>query len=122
MFVVIVDKPFGRSSEEVDRVIQLAEKKSRLVTCFQNRRWVCRRHTVPKEIGANESLQDGGFQTLRQLIKNGALGEVKEAEIVYDFESAPWLSNMTEKKYTPGAGMAFGLGMFECSRRSGWPC
>ncbi|KAM0330767.1 hypothetical protein ACHAQA_003721 [Verticillium albo-atrum] len=89
---VLVDKPFGRSAAEVDRAIELAEKKGRILTCFQNRRW------------------DGGFQTLRELIKKGALGDVKEAEIVYDFENAPWLSSMTATKYTPGDGMAFGLG------------
>ncbi|EEY19524.1 oxidoreductase domain-containing protein [Verticillium alfalfae VaMs.102] len=89
---VIVDKPFGRSAEEVDRAIALALKKGRILTCFQNRRW------------------DGGFQTLRQLVHKGALGDVKEAEIVYDFENAPWLHTMTATKYTPGDGMAFGLG------------
>jgi predicted dehydrogenase len=40
----------------------------------------------------------------------GAFGDIKEAEIHYDFENAPWLSYMTAKKYTPGSGMAFGLG------------
>lgn len=38
--VVLVDKPFARSTEEADRVIQLAQEKKLLVTCFQNRRWV----------------------------------------------------------------------------------
>jgi predicted dehydrogenase len=57
-------------------------------------------------------LQDGDFQTLRHLIEKGALGDIKEAEIHYDFESPPWLSRMTAKKYTPGSGMAFGLGEF----------
>lgn len=40
------------------------------------------------------------------------MGDIKEAEIHYDFESPPWLSMMTDKKYTPGSGMAFGLGEF----------
>lgn len=40
-YLVIVDKPFSHSSEEADRVIQLAEKQGKIVTCFQNRRWVC---------------------------------------------------------------------------------
>jgi hypothetical protein len=47
---------------------------------------------------------------LRKLINDDALGNIKEAEIHYDFESPPWLSHMTAKEYTPGAGMAFGLG------------
>ncbi|KAL1846313.1 hypothetical protein Daus18300_014296 [Diaporthe australafricana] len=89
---VIADKPFAVSSEEADEVIKISEQKSLILTCFQNRRW------------------DGDFQTLRHLIKEGALGDIKEAEIHYDFESPPWLSMMTDKKYTPGSGMAFGLG------------
>ncbi|KAK6223130.1 oxidoreductase [Colletotrichum tabaci] len=88
----IVDKPFARSSEEADRVIELANNKGLILTCFQNRRW------------------DGDFQTLRKLIKEDALGDIKEAEIHYDFESPPWLAHMTKKEYTPGDGMAFGLG------------
>ncbi|KAF6792368.1 oxidoreductase [Colletotrichum musicola] len=88
----IVDKPFARSSEEADKVIELANSKGLILTCFQNRRW------------------DGDFQTLRKLIKEDALGEIKEAEIHYDFESPAWLDKMNQKEYTPGAGMAFGLG------------
>ncbi|KAK7429854.1 hypothetical protein QQZ08_003699 [Neonectria magnoliae] len=89
---VIVDKPFATSAEEADGVIQLAQQKNLIITCFQNRRY------------------DGGFQTLRKLIQQNALGDIKEAEIHYDFESPPWLDKMTEKKYTPGDGMAFWLG------------
>ncbi|OBT85651.1 hypothetical protein VE02_05800 [Pseudogymnoascus sp. 03VT05] len=88
---VIIDKPFAESAEEADKIIALAEKKSLLLTCYQNRRW------------------DGGFQTLRKLIKEDALGDIKEAEIHYDFESPSWVSQFPAK-YTPGAGMAYGLG------------
>ncbi|KAJ4037900.1 hypothetical protein NW761_006367 [Fusarium oxysporum] len=88
---VIVDKPFAVSSEEADRVIKLGEEKGLILTCFQNRRW------------------DADFQTLRHLINKGALGDIKEAELHYDFESPPWLSKIGAK-YTPGSGMAFGLG------------
>lgn len=47
---------------------------------------------------------------LRKLNNEGALGDIGEAEIHYDFENAPWLYQMTEKECTPGAGMAYGLG------------
>ncbi|KAK7398542.1 hypothetical protein QQX98_012090 [Neonectria punicea] len=89
---VIVDKPFARSAEEADKVIEIAEQKGLILTCFQNRRW------------------DADFQTLKQVIDKGALGDIKEAELHYDFEKPPWLHLMTEKKYTPGSGHAFGLG------------
>jgi hypothetical protein len=47
---------------------------------------------------------------LLELKRKGAFGEIKEAEIHYDFESPTWLSKFPQK-YTPGAGMGFGLGM-----------
>ncbi|KAF4500049.1 hypothetical protein FAGAP_3760 [Fusarium agapanthi] len=88
---VIVDKPFAVSAEEADTVIKLGEEKGLILTCFQNRRW------------------DADFRTLRHLINKGALGDIKEAELHYDFESPPWLSKIGAT-YTPGSGMAFGLG------------
>jgi predicted dehydrogenase len=47
---------------------------------------------------------------VRKLLNDNALGSVMEAEIHYDFESPSWLKYLTEKKYTPGSGLAFGLG------------
>ncbi|KAM5354540.1 hypothetical protein ACJ41O_001187 [Fusarium nematophilum] len=95
---VIADKPFARSAEEADQAIQLAKTKNLILTCFQNRRW------------------DGDFLTLRKLNDAGAFGEIKEAEIHYDWDQPPWLSHMKEKKYTPGDGMAFGLGTHSVDR------
>ncbi|KAM0317302.1 hypothetical protein ACHAPQ_011058 [Fusarium lateritium] len=87
----IVDKPFAMTSEEADKVIKLSEEKGLILTCFQNRRW------------------DADFKTLSHLIEKGALGDIKEAELHYDFESPSWLSGMGAK-FTPGSGMAYGLG------------
>ncbi|KAF7514851.1 hypothetical protein G7054_g14947 [Neopestalotiopsis clavispora] len=92
---VIIDKPFTHTTAEADELIQLADQKGLILTCFQNRRWL---------------VKDGDFQTLRQLIDAGALGEVKEAELHYDFESAgSWFSG-DQTDYTPGTGMTFALG------------
>ncbi|KAM0197200.1 hypothetical protein ACHAPI_005049 [Fusarium lateritium] len=87
----IVDKPFAMTSEEADKVIKLSEEKGLILTCFQNRRW------------------DADFKTLSHLIEKGALGDIKEAELHYDFESPSWISGMGAK-FTPGSGMAYGLG------------
>jgi predicted dehydrogenase len=43
-------------------------------------------------------------------MKKGALGEINEAEIHYDFDQAPWLKFMQGKDYTAGDGHTFGLG------------
>lgn len=43
-------------------------------------------------------------------MKKGALGDVKEAEIHFDFPSPSWIAGWTQKEYTLGEGMIFGLG------------
>lgn len=89
---VIIDKPFARTTDEADRAIKLANEKGLLLTCFQNRRY------------------DGDFLTLQEVLKKGALGDINEAEIHYDFDRAPWLHRMTGKEYSAGDGHTFGLG------------
>jgi predicted dehydrogenase len=53
---------------------------------------------------------DSDFRTLEHLVSNGALGDIKEADIHFDFPSPGWISGWTRKEYQPGEGMAFGLG------------
>ena len=59
---VVVDKPFAPTAAEGERVIEEAERRERMVTVFQNRRW------------------DGDFLTLRKLIDDGTLGDVMRIE------------------------------------------
>lgn len=59
---------------------------------------------------STDSFKDGDFQTLRRLLDAGALGEIKEAELHYDFEGAGAWFPTDQDKYTPGSGMTFGLG------------
>ncbi|KAL2829408.1 hypothetical protein BDW59DRAFT_178390 [Aspergillus cavernicola] len=89
---VIVDKPFARSAEEADKVIELAKETGLVLSCFQNRRY------------------DGDFKTVREVFEKNILGDIVEAEIHYDFDRAPWLHFLTDKEYTPGSGHTFGLG------------
>ncbi|KAH8601508.1 oxidoreductase [Bisporella sp. PMI_857] len=89
---VVVEKPFTSSSEEADRLIAVSKQGKSLLTVYQNRRW------------------DGDFRTLRHIVKEDALGTITEAEIHYDFENPPWLRYLSQKEYTPGSGMMFGLG------------
>jgi predicted dehydrogenase len=55
-------------------------------------------------------MEDADFRTLSQLVEKGALGDIKEVELHYDFESPSWMSGMGAK-FTPGSGMSYGLGM-----------
>ena len=54
---VVVDKPFATSVTEARAVVAEAQRRNRIVTVFQNRRW------------------DGDFLTLRRLIAESALGQ-----------------------------------------------
>jgi len=63
---VVVDKPFATSSAEADRVMEVAAKRGRLVTVFQNRRW------------------DGDFLTVKALLEKGTLGRLVLFESHFD--------------------------------------
>ncbi|MDR1153080.1 MAG: oxidoreductase [Bacteroidales bacterium] len=62
---VIVEKPFTRTIGQGEDLLNLAERKNRMLSIFQNRRW------------------DGDFLTVRQLIGNGWLGRLVEFESNY---------------------------------------
>lgn len=59
---VVVDKPFALDAEAAREVVALAEDAGVLLTVYQNRRW------------------DSDLLTLRRLIGEGALGEVRRFE------------------------------------------
>jgi scyllo-inositol 2-dehydrogenase (NADP+) len=59
---VVVDKPFALSASEARAVVELGQRRDRLVTVFQNRRW------------------DGDFLAVRRLVEGGALGDVLRFE------------------------------------------
>ncbi|RDI61669.1 Gfo/Idh/MocA family protein [Nocardia pseudobrasiliensis] len=59
---VVVDKPFALTAAEGEEVVAAAETAGRALSVFQNRRW------------------DSDFRTLRRLIAEGELGEVRRFE------------------------------------------
>jgi scyllo-inositol 2-dehydrogenase (NADP+) len=60
--VVVVDKPLAATAAQARRLVSHAASSSGRLTVFQNRRW------------------DGDFMTVRQLISEGALGDVWRCE------------------------------------------
>lgn len=54
---------------------------------------------------------DSDFRTLEYLVNSGALGDVRDAQMHFDFPSPGWVTDWTRKEYRPGEGMAFGLGV-----------
>ncbi|KAL2166012.1 hypothetical protein VTG60DRAFT_3447 [Thermothelomyces hinnuleus] len=89
---VVVEKPFVNTSAEADRLIALAREKDKILTVFHNRRF------------------DSDFRTLHHLVNHGALGDIFEADIHFDYPDPSWISGWTMKEYTPGQGMTFALG------------
>ncbi|AEO53677.1 hypothetical protein MYCTH_2295344 [Thermothelomyces thermophilus ATCC 42464] len=89
---VVVEKPFVNTSAEADRLIALAREKGKILTVFHNRRF------------------DSDFRTLHHLVTHGALGDILEADIHFDYPDPSWISGWTMKEYTPGQGMTFALG------------
>ncbi len=63
---VVVEKPFTVTVKEGEELIELAGKKNRVLSVFQNRRW------------------DGDFMTVRKVIENNLLGRLVEFESHYD--------------------------------------
>src|SRR6185295_11727117 len=63
---VVVEKPFTVTSAEGKKLIELAQKKNRILTVFQNRRW------------------DGDFLTVKKILDQKLLGKVVEFEMHYD--------------------------------------
>ncbi|WP_216893398.1 Gfo/Idh/MocA family protein [Nocardia alni] len=59
---VVVDKPFAVTSAQGQEVVDAAGRAGPALTVFQNRRW------------------DGDFRTVRRLIEDGSLGEVRRFE------------------------------------------
>ena len=88
---VVVDKPFTVTSDEAAELISLAKKHQRVLSVFQSRRW------------------DGDFLTLRQILREGCLGEVIQFESRYD-RYRPEPRQRWREQAVPGAGVWFDLG------------
>lgn len=89
---VVVEKPFTVTTGEADQLIDLAAKKNRMLTVFQNRRW------------------DADFLTVKKVLEEKLLGKLVECEIHYDrfrnfIEPGTW-----KEEAKPGTGILYNLG------------
>jgi predicted dehydrogenase len=89
---VVVDKPAGVSSEEIEPLFQAARDAGRRVFVYHNRRW------------------DGDFLTVRRLLEDGRLGSVRVFESHFDrfrpaLRPAAW-----REAPLPGSGILLDLG------------
>lgn len=89
---VIVEKPFVLKLSEGYELIELAKRKNRILSVFQNRRW------------------DGDFQTVKEIVDSGVLGQISEFEAHFDrFRPTIDTLNWRTQK-VPGSGVLFDLG------------
>ena len=89
---IVVEKPFTIHVAEAEELIELAKKQDRKIAVYQNRRW------------------DSDFQTVRQVISEGSLGNIVEAEIHFDRFSEALSPKQHKEKPGPGAGILYDLG------------
>ncbi|MGC5076596.1 Gfo/Idh/MocA family protein [Agrococcus sp. DT81.2] len=90
---VVVDKPFAATAAEGEALVAKAERLGRRITVFQNRRW------------------DGDFQTLRDLIAQGELGEVRRFESRFEWwQPEPRAGWKGEATAAEAGGILYDLG------------
>jgi len=89
---VVVEKPFSVTTKEADSLIELARKRGKLLTVFQNRRW------------------DGDFLTIKKIIQDKLLGGIAEFELHYDRYRNYIEANTWKEESAPGTGILYNLG------------
>jgi predicted dehydrogenase len=89
---VLLEKPFTINSEDAKKLIAQAEKKNRILSVYQNRRYV------------------SDFLTIRKLLAENLLGEVVEFEAHYDRYRPEQKPGAWREENEPGSGILYDLG------------
>src|SRR5690349_845778 len=89
---VVIDKPFTTTVAEADELVQLEAAQRRVLSVYQNRRYV------------------GDFVTLRALLSQGALGRVTTYESHFDRFRPELRPGAWREQSLPGSGVWFDLG------------
>ena len=89
---VVVEKPFTRTIGQGEDLLNLAARKNRMLSIFQNRRW------------------DGDFLTVRKIIDNEWLGRLVEFESNYMRYRNYIQPNTWKESALKGIGITYNLG------------
>lgn len=89
---VVLEKPFTITSEEAKELIEISRKANRVLSVFQNRRYVC------------------DFLTIRKILGENLLGPVVEFEAHYDRYRPAAKPNAWRERNEPGSGILYDLG------------
>ncbi|EDM65743.1 predicted dehydrogenase, partial [Moritella sp. PE36] len=88
---VIIEKPFVTNVADGEELIALAAEKGLILSVYNNRRW------------------DGDFLTVKKLIEEGSLGEIKCFESHFD-RFRPEVRQRWREQSATGGGILFDLG------------
>lgn len=102
----IVEKPFTTTVAEAKELTELAITNKVKLSVFQNRRW------------------DSDYKTVKKIVHEGWLGDIKEAEFHYDRYNPALSPKMHKETPGPGAGCLYDLGphlIDQALHLFGWP-
>jgi predicted dehydrogenase len=89
---VVVEKPFTQDVQQGEELIQLARKKNKVLSVFQNRRW------------------DGDFLTVQKVVRNQLLGRLVEFESHFDRYRNYTKNDSWKENASFGTGTLYNLG------------
>jgi predicted dehydrogenase len=89
---VVLEKPFANNSKEAMELVELARNSGKILSVYQNRRYV------------------SDFLTIRQIIDRGLLGKVHEFIAHYDRYREEPKPNAWREEVRPGSGILHDLG------------
>ena len=88
---MVIEKPFTITVKEAEELAVLAEKQNLFLSVYQNRRY------------------DGDYYAVKEVLQQGLLGEVREAEIRYDRYRPTFGGKLHKEGDMPGAGILYDL-------------
>ncbi len=89
---VIVEKPFTTTVEEARELVEIAARKNKMLSVYQNRRY------------------DSDYKTVKKVLDGGLLGKIVEAEIHFDRFKEELSPKLHKENPGPGAGSLYDLG------------
>ncbi len=88
---MVIEKPFATTVKEAEELNSIAKKNGLFISVYQNRRY------------------DGDYRAVKDVLKKGVLGEMREAEIRYDRYRPVFGGKDHKEGNLPGAGILYDL-------------
>lgn len=89
---VVLEKPFTNTVEEAKQLIQIANDSGKILSVYQNRRYV------------------SDYLTMKELLEQNLLGDVHEFNATYDRYRTEPVANSWREADLPGSGILYDLG------------